>query len=101
MSAVACLCVPDDAFPYAEPVDVCNCCRRRFYRFEQVYPHVIGVQRDLQDEPRLVLYICPRCGSTQAVLWAEASSEMQDVAENVELLAAMIVAETPAVGPEA
>lgn len=101
MRVAICLCVPDDAFPFDVPVDVCNCCRQRFYRFEEVYPYVIGVQRDLQLAPRLILYNCPRCGSTQAVLWAEASSEMQGVAENVELLAAMIVAEMPAVGPEA
>ena len=96
-----CLCVPDDAFPFVVPVDICNCCRRRFYRFEEVYSHVIGVQRDLQLEPRLILYNCPGCGSTQAVLWAETSSGMQEVAENVELLTAMIVAEMPAVGPQA
>lgn len=99
MSSVACLCVPDDAFPYAVPVDVCSCCKRRIYRFEEVYPDVIGIQRDLREEPRLILYNCS-CGSTQAVVWGEASKGMQGVAENVELLAAMTAAEMPAVGPQ-
>ncbi len=101
MSATACLCVFDEAFPFVVPVDVCNCCRRRIYRFEEVYADVIGIQRDLAEVPRLILYNCSRCGSTQAVLWAETSSGMQEVAETVELLTAMIVAEMPAVGPEA
>ncbi len=100
MSGVACLCVPDDAFPYAVPVDVCSCCRRRIYRFEEVYPRVIGVQRGLEGERYLVLYNCV-CGSTQAVLWAEAPLAMREIAENVSLLAAMIAAPMPAVGPEA
>ena len=92
----SCLCVLDDAFP----VDVCSCCKRRIYRFEEVYPDVIGIQRGLDGERYLILYNCS-CGSTQSVLWAEAPHEMQDIAGNVSLLAAMTVAESPAVGPEA
>ncbi len=96
-----CLCVSDDAFPFAAPVDICSNCRRRIYRFEEVFPDVIGIKRGVWDEPYAISWVCPHCGSTQAILWGEASIEMRDLAENVELLAAMIVAEMPAVGPEA
>ncbi|RJP17207.1 MAG: hypothetical protein C4529_15030 [Deltaproteobacteria bacterium] len=101
MSGVACFCVPDDAFPFAVPVDVCSCCKRRIYRFEEIHPHVIGIMWGLGNKEYAVSWNCPRCGSTQSVLWAEASHEMRRIAENVGLLAAMTAAEMPAVGPEA
>lgn len=84
--------------PY--PVVVCSCCRHRFYRFEEIHSHVIGIFYGLGDVKYSVAWNCPKCDSTQSVLWAEASEEVRRIGENIELLAAMIAAEMPAAGME-
>ena len=46
----------------------CQCCGTP----RPMSPKIIGIQRDLKDEPALILFNCP-CGTTRAVKWAHAS----------------------------
>ena len=46
----------------------CACCGTP----QPISPEIIGIQRDLKDEPALILWNCP-CKTTRAIRWGDAT----------------------------
>ncbi len=67
------------------PVHVCNCCGKKTWRWTELIPHTVGIQRDAKDRPALVLWNCPRCKSTKAVAYGMAPRALRLAAWEIVL----------------